>query len=97
MAAPGLAENRRERRARPDVREEAFYYALRRCCRPACRRREDLEIHAMSSGGGAPGLAEVVTLCATCHAEARRGRFSAAELQRWKLATMDYYENVGAE
>jgi hypothetical protein len=51
----------------------------------------------MSEGGAPPGLAEVVTLCARCHREARRGRFSTAEMQRWKLATMDYYENVGAE
>ena len=92
-----MAESRRERRAPPGVREEAHYYALRRCCRPACRRRDGLEIHAMSEGGAPPGLAEVVTLCARCHREARRGRFSTAEMQRWKLATMDYYENVGAE
>ncbi|MHC4917640.1 MAG: hypothetical protein ACYTGB_19360 [Planctomycetota bacterium] len=92
-----MAESRRERRARPGVREEAHYYALRRCCQPACRRRDGLEVHAMSGGSAPPGLAEVITLCSSCHGDAGRGRYSTAELQRWKLATMDYYENVGAE
>jgi len=92
-----LAENRRERAAPAAERDDALYYALRRCLRPACRRRDELEVHEMAPGAGPPNAERLLPLCAACHARARRGEFSLPELQRWKLSTMDYYENVGAE
>ncbi len=92
-----MTESRRERGAPAGARADAVYYALGRCLRPACRRRDELEVHEMVPGAG-PLIAErLLPLCATCHARAQRGEFSIAELQRWKLSTMDYYENVGAE
>jgi hypothetical protein len=92
-----LAETRRERSTPAAVRDEAVYYALRRCCRPGCRRRDELELHAVSPGRGRPGLGEVVVLCADCHRRARRGAYSRLRLQRWKLRTVEYFEDVGAE
>lgn len=92
-----MAESRRERAAPPEERDDVFYYALRRCLRPGCRRRGKLEIHEMTPGTGPLFQERAVALCPGCHARAERGEFSVAELQRWKLATMDYYENVGAE
>ena len=92
-----MAESRRERAVPAAAREDAVYYALGRCLRPACRRRGKLEVHEMAPGTGPLGAERLLPLCAACHARAQRGEFSLSELQRWKLSTMDYYENVGAE
>jgi hypothetical protein len=92
-----LTETRRERTAPTAEREDALYYALRRCLRPACRGRVELEVHEMAPGVGRLNGSRLLPLCARCHARAERGDFSVAEMQRWKLSTIDYFENVGAE
>ncbi len=70
---------------------------LRRCGRPGCRRREPLEFLPLVPVPRRLKGEQVMVLCQECLKRARQGEFSSAELQRWKLRGIDYWENVGAE
>ena len=92
-----MAENARERSASEEVRRAAWSLAIFRCARPGCRRHGKLELHEIAPGRGPLREERTVYLCPACHRRARRGEFSTAQMQLWRLALRTIWEDVGAE